>query len=287
MQHFYIMPNTLKVESFPLTERIAHFLHEQGKTVYMTEEVSDKFGLHKHQHNLETCLNKAECAIVLGGDGTILSAARELAVHDIPILGVNLGNFGFLAEVEAKDIEKTLERILMKHYCIEERMMLETTVIKDGVSENIGLALNDLVASRTAISRMVGYSIFVNGNLVNHYAADGIIISTPTGSTAYNLSAGGPILAPYTESMVITPICPHSLTARSIVLSGNDEIRITFDINRSAWEKDLMITIDGQQVINIQSNTQVIIKKSQVKTKLLKLKENDFYTLLRRKLECK
>lgn len=287
MQNFYLMPNTLKADSLPLTEKIAHYLNEQGKTVLMTEAVSSQFGLHKHGYSPDICLEKADCAIVLGGDGTILGASRELAPHQIPILGVNLGNFGFLAEVEAKDVLKTLERILQNHYCIEERMMLQTTLTKEGVQRQVGLALNDIVASRTAISRMVGYSIYVNGNLVNHFAADGIIISTPTGSTAYNLSAGGPILAPYTESMVITPICPHSLTARSIVLSGDDEVRINFDVNRSSWEKDLMITIDGQEVFNIQSDMEVLIKRSPIKTKLIKLRENDFYTLLRRKLESK
>lgn len=284
MRSFFILPNILKDTKLELTYKIIKWLVSKDFEVYVDDAIGGESSLEQYKCNKNDALKKVDCAIVLGGDGTIINAARDFAEYDVPILGVNLGNLGFLAEVEAKDAITTLEKINEGKFFIENRMMLHTKLISPNLTKDVGLALNDIVASRNSISRMVGYSIYVNGDLVNNYFADGIIVSTPTGSTAYNLSAGGPILAPNNEMIVITPICPHTLTARSIVLSGEDEVEITFKHNRKSWNDNLMITIDGQEAIDITNNTTLYISKSAIKTKLVKIEDNDFYYLLRKKL---
>lgn len=284
MNKFFVVPNLFKKESQELTGKIVAWLSEHQFEVFITQESGLQYGLEAIGCTKEEALQKADCVIVLGGDGTILSTAREIGFHQIPLLGVNLGNLGFLAEVDAKDIVQTLDALVHDHFFIEDRMMLQTRILEKGQITNIGLALNDIVATRSSISRMVGYSIYVNNDLVNHYYADGIIISTPTGSTAYNLSAGGPILAPSNEMIVITPICPHSLTARSIVISSKDQVRITFENNRTSWDEDLQVTIDGQQVVSILNESEILIEKSPVYTHLIKMNHIDFYSLLRKKL---
>jgi NAD+ kinase len=284
MNSFFILPNVHKDNELILTKKIADWLVNHKKKVYVHKAFNAEGYLDELSCNQAEGMNNVDCAIVLGGDGTIINASRCFARQDIPFLGVNLGNLGFLAEVEAKDIFTTLERVLNNDYTIEKRMMLEASIChEDGTVVN-RVALNDMVLGRTAISRMVGFSIYVNGDLVNNYSADGIIIATPTGSTAYNLSAGGPILAPTNEMIVITPICSHSLTSRSIVISGNDEVQITFEYNRKLWEDDLMLTIDGQQAVEISKNSVITIKKSSMHTKLIKLNGTNFYSLLRKKL---
>lgn len=284
MKKFFILPNTLKDTKLELTSEITKWLIAKGLEVYVDEAIGRESTIEQYKCNKYEALKKVDCAIVLGGDGTIINAARDFADYDVPILGVNLGNLGFLAEVEAKDAITTLEKIAEGKCFIENRMMLHTQLVSPNATKDVGLALNDIVASRNSISRMVGYSIYVNGDLVNNYFADGIIVSTPTGSTAYNLSAGGPILAPSNEMIVITPICPHTLTARSIVLSGEDKVEITFKNNRKSWDDNLMITIDGQEAFDITNNTTLYINKSAIKTKLVKIENNDFYYLLRKKL---
>lgn len=284
MNKFFVIPNILKSESYRLTCEIVGWLSSHHYEVFVTEDVGNLYGLESFITDKHDAMSKSECAIVLGGDGTILSVARETAPYNLPILGVNLGRLGFLAEVDSKDVLTTLVEVCAGRYFTESRMMLQTKIIEDGKISNLGLALNDVVATRGAISRMVGYSVYVNDELVNTFYADGIIVSTPTGSTAYNLSAGGPILGPCNEMMVITPICPHSLTARSLVISSKDMVRINFGHNLKSVDKDLQVTIDGQHVIPITNESEIFVEQSTVFTRLIKLNRIDFYTLLRKKL---
>lgn len=284
MKRFLIIPNTIKIESKELTMKIISWLVNHGYIPMITHEIGVKFNLSEYVCNKDDAFACTDCVIVLGGDGTILSTAREIGQYQIPLLGVNLGHLGFLAEIDPKDVYETLNDIVSNHYIIDDRMMLQTKIIEKNSFRDIGLALNDIVVSRSSISRMLGYSIYVNNDLVNHYYADGVIISTPTGSTAYNLSAGGPILSPNDEMMVITPICPHSLTSRSIVISSNDQVRINFECDRSACKGDLQITVDGQNVIQIDSESEIVIQKASVYTHLIKTGNKDFFKLLRKKL---
>ena len=284
MHKFFIRPNILKKESYELTKNISAWLQKHGKEGMVSEKIGTQYKMDSLAKKDSTIFEEADCAIVLGGDGSIISAARELAAYHMPILGVNLGHLGFLADVDKKDIIETLEKICDNHYFIEDRIMLQSTIVEGDLESPMKLALNDIVLARSSISRMVDYSIFVNDALVNHYSADGVIISTPTGSTAYNLSAGGPILAPQNEMMIITPICPHSLTARSLIISSKDKVSITFGHRNRPNEKDLHLTIDGQVVVPVNQESKIVIERSNVNTHLVKLEGIDFYTILRKKL---
>jgi NAD+ kinase len=284
MKHVYLIINTDKDYELTYSCKIIKWLKEHSCEVYIDQNVRSCYAFDAIDVTDESELDHIDFSIVLGGDGTIIHSARRLAQHEIPILGINLGNLGFLAEIEEHEWKEHLLEVLNGSYDIEPRMMLEAEIYENGALVEEGFGLNDVVISRMALSRMVGFSIFVNDKFVNYYSADGIIIATPTGSTAYNLSAGGPILAPYNEMIVMTPICPHSLTARSIVLSSDDVVKITFEHNRRSWENDLMVTIDGQEGKKISSETEIIIKKAQLKTRLIKLEGHDFYHILRRKL---
>ncbi len=286
MKQVYMIVNTLKDKDLTFAYEVIDWLQRQDVEVFIDTHIHDDYEISDNYLKHENELDTVDFAIILGGDGTIIHSARRLAQHGLPILGINLGSLGFLAEIEQSGWKDCLSLVLEGKYEIENRMMLEAKTFNnlEGTSSNRSFALNDVVISRMALSRMVGFSLFVNDEFVNYYSADGVIISTPTGSTAYNLSAGGPILAPNGETLVITPICPHSLSARSIVVSSEDVIRITFEHNRRLWENDLMLTADGQEGLKLTSDSEIIIKKSDLKTRLLKLEGHNFYKVLRHKL---
>lgn len=284
MKRFIILPNLSKDEDLKTTRLIIDWLERHNRQVYLPIDVAKQLGRASIGLEQDALFANADLAIVLGGDGTILYTARLMAASDVPILGVNLGNLGFLAEVEKKDAILTLKKIIDGDYYIQKRMMLNVKKVTEEKEETVGVALNDIVIARASISRMMKYSIFVNDGHVNHYSADGLIVSTPTGSTAYNLSAGGPILAPANEMMVITPICPHTLMSRSIVLSQNDEVRISLRDNRKSWNKDIMLTIDGQENYKIGQEADIIVSKSEHSAKLITCNKNGFYRILKKKL---
>jgi len=212
-------------------------------------------------------------AVVLGGDGTILKTARYCSRFDIPILGINLGRLGFLSQSKLAELDKTIEKIKSGDYRIEERMMLKTI-------ENI-CALNDIVIRGNTFSRTSRLCVEINSQNVCDYLADGIIISTPTGSTAYTLSAGGPVIEPSLDAMVIIPICPHTMTARPLVVPSKEKITIS-----TADKTRLRITADGQKSITVMNNVKIDISKNENKAKLLLLnsQERSFYSILREKL---
>lgn len=224
---------------------------------------------------------KTDVVITLGGDGTLIKAARQCAPNGIPILGVNLGHLGFLTEVKKQDIQIVLQKLKEKKYSIEERMMLEAKIIENGVVHEKFVALNDIVLTRKFLSRMIGVSVKVNELLLDNYFADGIIVSTPTGSTAYSLSAGGPVLDPLMKIMIITPICPHSLHSRSIAISEDKKVTLEPD---SRYDNETIMTIDGQNSIDVGKDTKVEISNANIVTKLIKINNYNFYELLRRKL---
>jgi NAD+ kinase len=221
----------------------------------------------------------AECDILisLGGDGTILRMARLVNGMATPILGINLGKLGFLAEVSLEELDECLTEIISGNYIVEDRMMLQARI---GKSKNNLQALNDVVLHQTGSSRMFSVKTFMNGEFLSNFIGDGIIISTPTGSTAYALSNGGPIVTPTNHLILISPICPHTLTARTVVVP-EDSI-ITLKVETATGK--IHLAADGQQQAFLQAPVEIIIERSTLTTKLVKRKNRSYYDVLRRKL---
>lgn len=281
MKKFCIIANRDKDEDLTITRKMTDFLEAEGKEVYVTEESS----LEGSYTDASGIPEDVECAIVVGGDGTILQAAHDLIRLNIPILGVNLGTLGFLAEVEVQAMEKAFTDLFLDKYNIENRMMIDATVCKEehGACSLKVSAINDVVITRSGFSRIIGVSILINGEVVQNYRGDGVIISTPTGSTGYNLSAGGPIVTPKAEMIVITPICPHSLNARSIIVTSEDTVEIQIRESKKTQEEEAIVTVDGSFSMKLQANDRILIKKAKETVKLIRLDDQSFFHLLRTK----
>lgn len=228
----------------------------------------------------EEIVRELEFVITLGGDGTILRTARYISKCNVPILGVNIGNLGFLSGVEVSNFYDSIEDLLAGRYKIEERMMLQA-IIKNNKKASYE-ALNDVVISKGTLSRIVHFEIYIEGSLYTDFKADGVIISTPTGSTAYSLSAGGPIIEPDMKLISITPICPHYLGVRTIVLDCNKKI----EIRVHKKQEKVYLTIDGQESVELSEDT-VNITSSDIKCKLIRLKEYDYFDILRKKITAR
>lgn len=275
MEKFYIVANAQKDKNFQITEEIETYLKKRGK--YVKTETSEV--IHGEEIPKDT-----ECILVLGGDGTLIRAAHEVLPTKIPMLGVNLGTLGYLAEVETAHLETALDKLIRDEYTIEERMMLNGTTPPHSKSALESLAFNDVVITRSGPLRIVNYKIYVNGKYLHSYKADGIIVATPTGSTGYNLSAGGPIVKPSASSIVITPICPHTLNTRSIVLDGEDHVMVEIGPGRDCKNEKADVFFDGDRAFSLNLNEKVHICKAESSVKMIKLSDLSFLEALRRKL---
>lgn len=261
------------------TKKMVDFVLKKGCEVYVSENFSDV-----HPDVIATSSSEmyksVDFVVVIGGDGTILRVARSAAIFDTPILGINFGTLGYLADVEKINAIDAIEKVLNGDFTIENRMMLEPYVERGCVSHEINLALNEVCITNSVCSRMIKLSVEVNGEYFDTFRADGIIVSTPTGSTAYNLSAGGPILSPHTELMTITHICPHTLYARPFVIDGNDVVRIRVQSNYN----NVQMSCDGQSTVQMKNDDVIIVKKSRYVTRIIKTTNMNFYDILRRKM---
>lgn len=275
MDRIYIITNHTKDKNNEITLRIKHYIEEKGKQCILSEK--DEVG------NIlpDTIPKNLDCAIVLGGDGTLIQSARELRNYDIPLLGVNLGTLGYLADLEVQYIEPGIDALFEDKPMFEERMMLKGMI--NECREDI--ALNDVVVTRLGELRVIHFNVYVNGELLNAYQADGVIISTPTGSTGYNLSAGGPIVEPTASLIVITPICSHALNTSSIVLSDADEIIIELGKGRNGRDEIAGVSFDGTELIHIKTGDCVKVRKAKETTKFMKLSRVSFLETLRRKMK--
>ncbi len=223
----------------------------------------------------------AAAAIVIGGDGTILSASLAAARCNVPILGINLGHLGFLADVELSELKDALRAFCRGEYKIEQRFMLEAVLrAKDG-TETVLPALNDIVISRASYTRMIALDVLVDGHFLASYVGDGVVVSTPTGSTAYSLSAGGPVVDPALNVSIITPVCPHTLNSKPVIISGDASITINF---HETFDDVSMLTTDGQTGIRISEGDTVTVRASRLKTQLIKISDRCFYEILHKKL---
>lgn len=227
-------------------------------------------------------LREAELAFVLGGDGTLLSVARHVSEWGLPLLGINVGHLGFLTEAEPTTIDEAVRRVVDKDYDLEQRLMLEATVVRNGTSIAKVRGLNDAGIAKGSFARMVTVDVYVDEVFVDSYSGDGVIASTPTGSTAYSLSCGGPIVVPHLQVMLITPICPHTLFARPCVVDNRQEIQFVVH----ATHDDLGLTVDGQVGVRLQAEDVVFVRKSDVQTTLVKWRDREFFTVLRQKLHA-
>ncbi len=275
MERFFIVTNDGKDQGQKITERIIHILESSGKTCIRCRKDEDKKIIRS------SIPQEFDCAVVIGGDGTLIEVARALHGRDIPILGINMGTLGYLAEVEVNHIDEALKRLLSGEYAIEDRMMLEGSL--GGAVRDV--ALNDIVVARNGDLRLIHFKLYVNGELLNSYEADGMIISTPTGSTAYNLSAGGPIVEPTAAMIVITPICSHALNTSSIVLSAEDELIIEIGKGKHGRLEEACIAFDGADTLTMTEGDTVTIRRAASAAKIVKLSRVSFLETLRRKMK--
>ncbi|QSX08933.1 NAD(+)/NADH kinase [Alkalibacter rhizosphaerae] len=274
----YINPS--KSHSFENARIAIKMLKDAGKFVYVSENAKREIQDQEIDNDDVEMFDKSDAIIVFGGDGTILEAVRKMGERKIPLFGVNYGNLGFMAEVEEKSMVDSIQRLLEKDYFVEERMMIDLEIDGFDAKEHGFTALNDVVISRGANTRLIDIRVYGNDTLIEEYRADGLIVATPTGSTAYSLSAGGPIIEPTNDSVyVITPICPHSLHNRSIVLDAANTIRVEAD----SKDNNMIVAVDGQKFLEI-NHKPILIKKSLTNVKLIKFKEYNFFNILRKKL---
>ncbi len=283
MDKFYIITNSIKDDGSEMTDRIAAYLGKHGKQCRVQQAGVKLEGMY-HYTNPELIPKGTQCIIVLGGDGTLLQAARDVVHREIPLLGINLGNLGFLAEVDKQSIYPALDQLMTDDYEVEERMMLTGTVTRDGEVIGQDIALNDIVICREGPLRVVRFKNYVNQEYLNSYNADGIIISTPTGSTGYSLSCGGPIVSPSAAMTLMTPIAPHTLNTRSIIFPAEDVITVEIGEGRRQNQERGLASFDGDTVIPMVTGDRIMIRKSAVSTKILKLNHLSFVEVLRQKM---
>jgi NAD+ kinase len=275
-----IIPNLQKASSLEVAQGLIKWLEDKGSKVLLNEITASEVERPELAQRPSEIYKNSDFIIVLGGDGTLLSVARQVLWQQTPILGINLGHLGFLTELEQENMYEGLEKIRNGDYRVEERMMLEAVLVKNNMITDNFWALNDIVISKGSFSRIIQLKTYINQSYIETYSADGIIISSPTGSTAYSLSAGGPILSPDVGAMVITPISPHTMSSRSIVISENEEVKVEVVGDKN----DVMLTIDGQQGYRLNAGDLIIVRKSEFSANMIKLKDKDFYDVLRTKL---
>ena len=306
MNKFILTPNTSKDPDLEFSGKVVRFIEFNGASCRLHLKV-----------DLQT-VQEAQCLIVIGGDGTVLQAAGDILGSNVPILGINLGTVGYLAEVEKECWQNAILHLLHDEYSVENRMMLcgrlpspgstresrKSAQISDAAQcrddghdrqnaggianphmcENTVHALNDIVISRTGSMHIADYNVYVNGHFLNRFSADGLIFATPTGSTAYNLSAGGPIIEPGAEMIVMTPICAHTLNNRSIVFADRDVIEVEIGQRRASQEYLAEVDVDGNQATMLRTGERILIRKSDQRVKLVRLNERSFLETLRRKI---
>ena len=265
---------------------LERWLRDRRVDAVWSTEAADVYGARlDHVAERRAMPSQVDLMLVLGGDGTLLAMATAIAEsgHDIPILAVNFGSLGFLTEITRPEIFESLDRVLNNHATHDLRMMLRAVVTRGGRTAATHLALNDVVFTRTALSRMIELSVTVGDQFVTAVKADGLIVATPTGSTAYNLAAGGPIVHPSMDAIVLTPIASHTLTNRPIVIPAEREVRVKSTSANAGDE--VFVTVDGQTGLGLQQGDDVSIAKAERKLRLIRATTRSYFEVLRQKLK--
>lgn len=265
--------------TFDIARELCTWFEGKGVNVYVEKEIGDKIDC-SNSVPAEEIPPMVDVILVFGGDGTFLGVARLACKYGTPILGINLGGLGFLTEITVEEIYPMMERIMNGEYEIEDRQMLRTSIHRENAKIGNYEVLNDVVINKEAVARIIDLGIYIDGNHVTTYKADGIILSTPTGSTAYSLSAGGPIVHPTLPVTIITPICPHTLTNRPLVVSSEMKVEIKI----TTQEPDTYLTLDGQIGIRLRTGDVIEVRKSDTYVKLIKSPFRDYFTILKTKL---
>lgn len=282
MKHFFLVGNLLKEGVFETAHEISGYLNRHGATCSASLTDGRKHSGKGGYTDPKKVPEETECIITLGGDGTLIQAARDLIELQLPLIGVNMGHLGYLTQVaRGESVFPMLDALLSDSYTLEKRMMLEGFVISPKGRKQSGLALNDIVLKGVEGMQVLQFHVCVNGEYLNQYSADGMIAATPTGSTAYNLSAGGPIVKPSAKLMVLTPVCSHALNSSSIVLTCEDEVQIRM---KGDPESRQMAIFDGDQIVKFGYEDRLEIKKAANYTTLIQLKNISFLDNLSNKM---
>lgn len=280
MKHFYLIVNKEKENAEKSAEMIAEYLSRQGCECLWDQEPPDT-SEYRYTDGRKVP-QETECVIVLGGDGTLIQASRDLAGRNLPLFGVNMGHLGYLTQICCeRDILTAMDDLLADRYRLEHRMMLQGRVISDGRTVAEDIALNDIILGRMGLHTLK-YDLYVNGEFFNEYTADGMIMATPTGSTAYNLSAGGPIAAPESDLIIMTPICPHTLNSRSIVLSSENRIMLKVT---GGEDREQFLSFDGDTVVKLRRGDRIEVERSEITTTLVQLSQVSFLENIRKKMK--
>ena len=272
-----IVSKPSKSELGEIVPEVLRWFDERGYRVYVDQQTA---AYHTHDFvvpRTEIARYQPEFVVVLGGDGTLLSAARAVGATEIPLLAVNLGSLGFLTEVRLDELYSTMEAAAQGHCPTESRSLLEVRLVRDGREASHYYALNDAVVKST-VARLMGFAVFINEQRVMEYQADGVIVATPTGSTAYSLAAGGPVLMPSVEAVLLTPICPHSLTHRPLVVGSDAMVGVRLDSGADGF-----LSVDGQVGMPVIQGDLIVCRKARYKVKLLRMRRS-FFEVLRSKL---
>lgn len=285
MKNFFIVANSENEEAKSAKDNIIKYLEANGTGKISVNSYVLTEDNHKYKYtNPELVPDDTDAVIVLGGDGTLLQTARDLGDRDIPLVGINFGNLGFLAENNKDMLYETLDKLISDDFTIEKRMMLTGKIVRNGEVVYDNVSLNDIVINRSGSLQIVNYKISVNNQYLNSYSADGIIVATPTGSTAYNLSAGGPIVNPSAALILVTPICPHTLNTRSIILGEEDIIEIEILPSRGDVKGNRIAAFDGDNEMYLEDYDKVYIRKAKMCTRIIKMNSLSFLQVLRRKM---
>jgi len=274
MKRFFLITNEAKDPQRVFTKKIADAIERYGGEAFCVQ--------NERQTLIEGRKAGIDCALVLGGDGTLLRAARNLLDSGIPLLGINLGTLGYLAEVESACAVEAIERLVRDEYVREERMMLSGSILAK--REEKQYALNDIVISRCGTLQILNVRIYVNDRFLKDYCADGVIVAAPTGSTGYNLSAGGPIVEPSASLLLLTPICPHTLNTRSIVFSPEDEITVEIPPGKDGYEQVVEANFDGSYKVTMRTGDRILIHRADKTTGIVRLHTESFLTVLQKKM---
>lgn len=283
MNKFYVIANSQKDMDFAMADKISEYIIAKGGTCVCQKRDIGKEGIKYNSADASLIPDGTECVIVLGGDGTLIQAARDLSSINVPVFGINIGTLGYLTEIDMEQAFPAIDRIMADEYNIDTRMILRGRVYRGDDKLYSDIALNDIVINRMGSLKIINFDIFVNGEYLITYPADGLIVSTPTGSTAYNLSAGGPIVRPQTDCIVMTPVCPHVLNKSSVIFGGEDvlEVRMTQSIS---GVEERVVTFDGTDYINLVSGDRIVISRSDTRASLIRIGKHNFLQILRNKL---